>query len=143
MKRTFKDFEIEQVAPKLFFVRWLTSPDAGSPCEENYLNVVNDILTQAPHPIYLISDLRRGRISNAYVLRELGKLTSHPLLAGSTAFSSDPVTNLMVGVFKQYARRVNKGEHHETWETPEEAIAYLELLEPGITDGINWEKLIL
>lgn len=138
----FSDFEIEQISPKLFYVRWFTAPKVGSPCERNYVNVLKDVLSQAPQPIYLISDLRRGRISNALVLRELGQLTAHPMLAGSTGFSSDPVTNLMVSVFKQYARRLNRDSRHETWETPEQAIAYLETLEEGISEGLDWQRII-
>lgn len=136
------DYEILQLKPNFYLVRWLQSPKIGAASETGFLETLRRMLDEAPEPLYLISDLRFGRISNALILRELGKLTQHPKFAGSTAFTKDPVTNLMVAVFKQYAQRVQNGESHETWETPEEAIAYLTRLAPGLTEDVDWSILL-
>lgn len=136
------DYTITKLSPELYYVRWLEAPQIGSSSERQYITDIHVILDETPMPIFVISDLRQGRISNAMVLRELGKLANHPKIAGSTGFSSDPVTSLMMGVFKQYANRVLRGTDHQTWETPEEAIVYLERLKPGITMDIEWDQII-
>ena len=123
-------------------VRWYRSPEMGAESETAYLTEVTAILNEATEPVFFMSDLRRGSIGNARILKELGKLASHKWLGGSTAFANDPVTELMINVFSQFAKRVRFQTNNETWDTPEEAIAYLETLSPGLTQDIEWDTVI-
>jgi len=134
------DYEILKLSDELYFIRWLHSPEEGAPSERHFIEDLKTRLDEADKPIYFISDLRLGRINNIKVLRELGKLSQHKHWGGSTAFSSDPLTSVVVGVFSRFAG--NEHPEDEIWKIPEEAIAYLESLKPGITTGIDWQTVL-
>ncbi|MEO0563704.1 MAG: hypothetical protein AAF125_16480, partial [Chloroflexota bacterium] len=121
-------YTIQTLKTNLIYIRWTDTPQIGSQEESAFITELQSLLDGAPAPLYLLSDLRHGKIRNAKALRQLGELTSHKNMAGSTAFTSDPVTKLMVGVFEQYARQMRRSMQNQTWETPEKAIAYLEQL---------------
>ena len=136
-------YECIELKPNLYLLRWRRTPSVGAPVEEKFLTELRDILNNAKTPVYFISDLRKGKLLNALTLRELGLLTQHPKWGGSTAFSADPVTNLVVNVFKRYTKGGSTYNSRDlTWEKPVDAITYLESLEPSITEDVDWQSVI-
>lgn len=136
------DYEFLQLSARLYFIRWNDNPAIGSPSETHFLEEMRRTLDSAPQPVYFVSDLRNGRVSNAVVLRELGKLTAHRNWGGSASFSEDPTTHLMMNVFRKYSHRNLSEPRNQTWKTPQEAINYLDKLAPGITAEVDWDALI-
>lgn len=134
------DYFIKRLSESLVYIKWLRTPNDNSPSEQQFIDEVNQLINEATSPQYFISDLRDGRIVNVATLRQLGKLTLHDNWGGSTAFSKNPVTSIMVGVFSRFARKDRPQD--EIWNTPEEALAYLESLKPDITQGIDWNKVL-
>ena len=134
------DYEITQLSDELIFIRWYATPRLGSPSERQFLADLRALLDNTQQPIYFVSDLRNGRIINLSTIQKLGKLFNHTNWGGSTAFSSDPITSMMVGMFSRFAHREKPED--EIWNTPEEALAYLETIKPGLTEGIDWAALL-
>lgn len=134
------DYEIIMLSDELALLRWYRTPAKGAASTEAYLHEIKRILDQSTVPVYFLSDLRYGRIVDVRALQKLGQLTQHANMAGSTAFSSDPITALMVRAFRSFAYKADS--RHEMQSTPEAALAFLEMLHPGITENIDWETVI-
>jgi hypothetical protein len=97
-------------------------------------------LEESPVTLYFLSDLHQERIADIRAIQKLGQLTKHRCWAGSIAFSTDPVTTLLVRSFKSFATKVNS--RNEMQSTPKAAVSFLETLEPDVTEGVNWERTI-
>ncbi len=134
------DYQINCVSDRLVYIRWLRESDDPA-AEAPFLDDLKYILDTAQQPVYLLSDLREGRIDDAETLHRLAELTSaHPNYAGGTAFSQDAYTSMFVGIFARYAHHNRRTT--ELWPTFDMALNYLETLSPGITQNINWERLL-
>jgi hypothetical protein len=83
--------------------------------------------------------LRFGKITDVHLLQQLGKLTYHPNFGGGTAFTADVSAMLYVGVFLRFAAHTKREDGLHT--TLAEALAYIESLKAGLTEGIDWEKV--
>lgn len=134
------DYQIKRLTESLVYIKWLRTPSLNSQSERQYVVDVQKLLDDASSPQYFISDLRKGRIVTVNILRQLGRFTEHKNWGGSTAFSKNPVTSIMVDVFSRFAHKERPQD--EIWTTPEEALAYLETLKPKITEGINWNAVL-
>lgn len=133
-------YQIIPLSEQLYFIRWRTTPPAGSEIEQQFIAALQDLLDAASEPIYFMSDLRRGRISNVRALHQLSKLADHPNWGGGTSFSNNPVTMVLAGVFAEF---VKHGDHPElTSDNPEAAIAFLESLKEGLTVNIDWVDIL-
>ena len=133
-------YDIQRLSDELVLIKWHKTPAANTGIEERYLQELKQLLDQSPKPLYFISDLRQGRIINVRTLRALGQLTGHKNWAGSTAFSQNPVTKVLVNSFKSFAAEGDTND--EMQNTPEEALAFLEKLKPGLVRGIAWDNII-
>lgn len=134
------DYEITRVSDKIIFIKRHCDPCEPA-VEEQFLADLEQALDEAGHPVYVISDLRAGRIKEVETLRKLGELVvEHPNFAGSTAFTGDIYTPLFVRIFSRFARQLRPS--NEVWANPNDALAYLESLELGVTEGIDWEALL-
>lgn len=131
-------FTFTRLSSKLVLITWLKTPD--NQAEEAYLHQLGEILDQAEHPLYFISDIRKGRIIGMRAIQRLSAFTSHKNWAGSTAFSSDPITALLVRSFRSFATKVNSRNEMQT--TPETALSFLETLKPAITEDVDWDTVI-
>jgi hypothetical protein len=138
--RWLVDYEIIKLTDELVFIRWLRTPGRDSRVEDQYLSELRRVLDESPVPLYFLSDLRQGRIADIRAIQKLGQLTKHKHWAGSTAFSTDPITALLVRSFRSFATKVNSRNEMQT--TPEAALSFLETLKPGITEGVDWERMI-
>lgn len=134
------DYEITKLSNELIYIRWYRSPSPSSKVESKFLSDLKILLDETENPVYFISDLRRGRIINVLTLQKLAELASHKNWGGSTAFSSKSTTEDFVRTFAILARQDNPLEEHQ--DTPEAAVAYLERMKPGITDGVNWVEVL-
>lgn len=132
------EYTIHELRTNLLLIRWHRNPVGNSKPETHFIDDLTMRLNKASDPLYFMSDLRNGRIINVRILQRLGALSQHDNWAGSTAFSSDPISSTFVGVFKKFAHK----DEQEIWDTPEEAIAYLESLEEGLTENIDWDTVI-
>ncbi len=131
---------IHRLSPDLVLITWVGLPQTGTRVELAFLAELKQLLDQADQPFYLISDLRQGRIVDVGLLKQLADLTQHKNWAGSSAFANNPISAIFVDTFTKFAH-FDKG-HREIWDTPEEALAYLESLKPGITANIDWNEVI-
>lgn len=134
------DYEIKQLSTNLIFIRWLHSPTSNSSTEKQFLADLKTLLDESEDRLYFLSDLRKGRIINVKTLQKLAQLADHPHWGGSTAFSQSPTTADFVRVFATLAKQASIQDEHQ--DTPEGALAYLEKIKPGITEGIDWEALL-
>jgi hypothetical protein len=134
------NYSIQKLSDELYYIRWSAAPKAESKPEKDFIPALSALLDESPHPIYFISDLRKGRIMNVGVINQLASLSHHKNWAGSTAFSSDPIASIFVGTFSKLAKQ--KSEHREIQNTPEESLAYLESLKESITDNIDWDMVL-
>jgi len=132
------DYTITSLSEELVLIRWHRSP--GAKVEDDYLHELKRLLDAASKPQFFLSDLRRGRIIGMRSIKQLSEFTSHKNWAGSTAFSKDPISKMLVGNFRAFSS--NSESRNEMHNTPEEAIAFLESLKPGLTSNINWEEAI-
>lgn len=139
LTRNIMQYIIHELRFNLLLIVWDRRSLENSKPEANFVDDLKSRLDKASEPIYFISDLRNGRVINVRILQRLGALTRHDNWAGSTAFSSDPISNTFVGVFAKFAHK----EEREIWDTPEEAIVYLESLKEGVTQDIDWDAFIL
>ncbi|HRE49273.1 MAG TPA: hypothetical protein PLD47_16220 [Aggregatilineales bacterium] len=131
-------YEIRRLTSDLIFVRWnsIATEEEGF----HYVNELRHIMEESPHKLYFISDLRKGYIENVNVLHRLGALTKSEQFGGGTAFSHQFSASLFVGVFARLARRFSRTD--QFYNTFSEAIAFLEKLKPGVTQGIDWQAIL-
>ncbi len=132
-------FTFTRLSSKLVLITWLKTPD--NQAEEAYLHQLGEMLDQAEHPLYFISDIRKGRIIGIRAIQKLSAFTSHKSWAGSTAFSKDPVSRIMLNSFKALSAKSNS--RNEMHTTPEEAINFIETLETGVTQDIDWDAVFV
>ena len=98
------------------------------------------LLNQSKTPVYVLTDLRRGRIGDIQAFSRIKFLTQHKSWAGSVAFCNNPISDISNTKFQSLTR--SQQNKDMIFNIPEEAIAYLELLEPGLTDGIQWSEVL-
>jgi hypothetical protein len=135
------DYQIIQLSDELIYIRWHHTPKPNSGADTQFLADLQKLLDEATTPQYFISDLRRGRIADMRSIRQLGQLTQHKNWAGSSAFSQDPITGLLVQSFRTFSPG-QLATNDEIQAAPADALKFLEQLKPGVTDGIDWNAVI-
>ncbi len=131
-------YEFTYLSSNLILITWMRYPTKEE--EITFLEEHANQLNEATEPLYYISDLRQGRITNLDTINKLSKLAKHSNYGGSTAFSRDFVSKIVVQSFQMFT--VEAENKSEMFETVEEAIAFLESLKAGITQGIDWNDHI-
>ncbi len=132
-------YEIHQLKVDLLYVRWSCKETPDSRPEAHYIADLRSRFDGASQPIYILSDLRCGKITDVRILQQLGKLTHHPNFGGGTAFTGEISAMIYVSVFSRFAaasRRTDDGHTHLA-----DALAYLESLKAGLTEGIDWAEV--
>lgn len=131
-------YEFDYISSNLILVTWLRYPTKNE--EQHFLKVHAEQLESATEPIYYISDLRQGRIVTMDIVNKMSQLARHSNYGGSTAFSKDLISKIMVQSFQTFSQdALNKSL---MVETVEEALAFLETLNAGITQSIDWDDYI-
>lgn len=135
---TSKTYTCQYLSPNLILVTWHTYPTEDD--ERHFLSEHRQQLGTAQEPLYYISDLRQGRIITVATLVRMSELTQHPNYGGGTAFSSDPISKIMVSSFRRMS--LDATTKTAMFESLEEALGFLESLKAGITDGIDWNAVV-
>lgn len=135
------DYQIIRLSEELVYIRWHRTPRLNSGVDTQFLADLQTLLDEAPKPQYFISDLRHGRITDMRSIRQLGQLTKHKNWAGSSAFSQDPITGILVQSFRTFSPG-QLDTNDEIQAVPADALKFLEQLKPGITEGIDWDAVI-
>jgi hypothetical protein len=133
-------YNMSLLKPNLLYIKWNATPKAESEDEAQFLADLHFHLEQAKDKLFIISDLREGRIITIETLRQLSEFAQHPNWGGGTSFTDKPSTRLLAGMFSYFVHQVDRDE--EAWRTPQEALAYLESLSPGLTKGLDWSFLL-
>ena len=136
-------YRILWLNPRLYYVKWFEIPKPNSPIMKNYFYELNAILDSEEHSVYFLSDLRQGHITNVHLLLQLARVLSHKNYAGGVSFSDKMAASTDMSMFK-YIQQMSRStaSSHELFITAEEAIAYLESLDAGITNNINWDEIL-
>ena len=133
-----KAYDFHFLSDKLIYVVWNRIP---TPQEEMaFLEEHQAQLDSATTPLYYLSDLRRGKIINMRVLNQMSQLTKHENYGAGTAFSSDPLGRLMVNSFRSLSTVAK--DKTAVFNTPEEALSFLERKHEGLTQAIDWDTVI-
>lgn len=134
-----QDYTFHWLSDDLLLIVWhRTSLDREIP--RRYIRDLQEIMDDVDHPLYFLSDLREGRITDMRSLLSLAKLTKHRNWGGGAAFSSNPMTKVFVDTVRRLSSDIETRDG--IFHTPEEAVAYLESLKSGIADGIDWDDAI-
>lgn len=133
------EYEFTALSDELILIKWFRSPSSPK-VEQQYLDDLKHLLDTAKKPVYFISDLRLGRIVTIRTINHLGHLTAHANWGGSTAFSRDPITKVFVGTFQRFTGE--QKSRNEMFDTPEQALAFMETLKAGLTEGIDWNMVL-
>lgn len=132
-------YTFQKLSNELIYIRWEKTPSDKE--REAFLTDMQRTLDEAEGNIYIISDLRKGRISDLQALRQLVQiLLRSDKYSGGCSFSSDSKTKAIAGVFAKIAGTQNVRDRD--CETAEEALAFLESLKEGITKDIDWENVL-
>jgi len=133
------DYLITCVSDKLVFIRWFSEPETAQ-SEDQFIDDLKAVLDMAPHPVYVLSDLREGRLKNVESIRKLADLVEHhPNFAAGTAFTHDIYTPQFVGLYSKFSHQSKTVRG--SWPSLAEALSYIESLEPGVAQGIDWDML--
>ncbi|MCU0511115.1 MAG: hypothetical protein MUE40_00925 [Anaerolineae bacterium] len=133
-------YEMWALSDRLIFIRWYstTARDTAS-SEAAFLAAMQQALEAAPGRVYFLSDLRQAHITSPRTLWKLGQMTLHPHWGGGIAYGQRMSTGMYVETFEKLS--LKKNNDHMVYSVAE-ALAYLETLSPGITDGVD-EALLL
>jgi hypothetical protein len=134
-------FILKSLTAELIYIRWYMAKSSEASPLSAFISQLGRTLNEAPQPLYFLSDLRYGRILDIAVIQQLGGLTKHPNWAGSAAFSANPISQMLVGNFNRM-RSDGKRKNREIYDTPEEVIASLEVIKPGVSGGVDWIAIL-
>lgn len=121
----------------LVYIEWESFPSTNQVLQ--FLQELERMLNEATCPLYFLSDLRRGYILQTHLIHRLGDLSTHPNFGGGTAFSEVNKTNAFLRLWKQFTGNKNTSQ---TWPRLEDALEYLEGVQPGLTQGIDWKTVV-
>lgn len=129
-------YTIQFLTPQLLYIKWHQTPLNGSIEGVQFIQDLEGVFDEANEKVYILSDLRNGRLTDVVQIRQLSKLTKHANYGGSVAFSDDYQTSVYAGLFATVANRAD-----EIQPTLERALDHLEALAPGITANIDMTEL--
>lgn len=132
-------YEIIPLSDELYYIHWQRSPSLEEGLR--YTDEIIQILNRASCKLYFIADLRKGHISHVETLRKMSDAAKHPNYGGATAFSKSPLSSIFVSVYLRFTQLKGK-QNNDFFNSYKGALDYLEGLKPGVTQGIEWEKVL-
>lgn len=120
------------LSSNLIFIRWHRMPTPVS--EDAFIQTLEQFVERAAGPIYFVSDLEKGHISNVRALRRMADLTKHRNWGGGVSYGRNIATGVYVQTFKRMAA---PNLENNMAASAAEALAFLENLKPGLTAGID------
>jgi len=138
-------YKILLLKPKLYYIKWTEIPKPNSPLMERYLFEMNAILDSEEDPVYFLSDLREGHITNAHLLLQLARVLDHKNYAGGASFSQNDAAERDQRML-QYIQTANRNSKikapNKVFLTPHEALDYLDEVKPGLIEGVDWDEVL-
>ena len=131
-------YEYTWLNEKLLFVQWHEG-DADNEARQ-FLAELYNLLNEHETPFYILVDLRQGHIADTKTFSRIKFLPSHKNWSGSAAFHNDPISTISNTTFQML--KSNSQDKDVILNIPEQAIAFLELLEPGLTADIDWDAIL-
>jgi uncharacterized protein (DUF927 family) len=131
-------YDIIMLNPKLYLIRWQRFPSAVE--SQQFIRALEELLNKVDHKISFLSDLRKGYIKELSLINKLSRVAAHHNCAHTTAFGSVG-SQVYAGMFQKLITKPRDKREGDTWFTLEQALAYLEKLEPGITEGVNFAEV--
>ncbi|PJF43330.1 MAG: hypothetical protein CUN55_08995 [Phototrophicales bacterium] len=135
-KEAKPSYRIQRLKPNLVLIQWLRTPKDQSPEIQHWLDELKQIVHHATEPVYFLSDLRRGRVTDVRALFELGQLSKHKNWAMGVAFSKSITSEVYAQLFARFSPT-----EKPIADSLEAALAMLEEQHPGITAGIDWAQI--
>lgn len=130
-------YQIQLLNKNLVFIQWHAFPDEKQALQ--YIQDIQGMLDEAEQPLYFLSDLRKGYIIQAHIIRKLSQFTQHPKFGGATSISRNNAINPILRLWKLFSSNKNTSD---TWTNLEDAVQYLETLKPGLMQGIDWQEVM-
>src|SRR5690349_8846930 len=96
-------YELRQLTDELIFMKWYKTENTFTHTESQYIEDVRRLLKDSTNALYLLSDLRQGRIIDVGILQKLGSLTRHVNYSGGSAFSEHVISSMFVEIFTKFA----------------------------------------
>lgn len=134
-------YKILMLNPNLYYIKWFEIPKPNSTLMKNYFFELNAILDSEEHPVYFLSDLRDGHITNIHLLLQLARVLDHKNFGGCSYFSDKTAAARDVNMFR-FVQSSGNSNKHILFSTPDEAITYLETMQDGITKQIDWDEVL-
>lgn len=131
-------YEIQQLSEQLIHIRWHRTPSLAQ-CQE-FIVELRELVEKSEHGLYFISDMRKGRIIDVATIQRLSTLTKHDNWLGSVAFTANPLSDIFAGTFRNML--VANKESNVIIPEADKALAFLESLQAGLTDNIDWATLL-
>jgi hypothetical protein len=131
-------YTLTHLTSQLILVSWRRTPIADE--AKAFIQALQELLDTTTHPLYFISDLRRGRIVDVRIIHQLSQLTQHANWAGSTAFSQNPISKIFLGSFQRLLNSTS--DKNVTFDHPEDAIAFIDDLCPGLKREVDWQTVL-
>lgn len=131
--------------PRLYYVKWLEIPKPNSALIESYFYELKAILNSEDEAVYFLSDLRSGHITHARLMQRLASVLHHKNYAGGASFSEDPSAAFDMKMFRFIRTKEGILQGHDAntlFQKPEDAIAYIDSLENGITSDVEWDMIL-
>ncbi|PJF43329.1 MAG: hypothetical protein CUN55_08990, partial [Phototrophicales bacterium] len=123
--------------PNLVLVQWSAIPPLNAPIIHQWLKEMWDIVRNATEPVYFITDLRFGCVTDVRALKELAEIANHENCALGVGFSKSISSEVYAGLFARLSR-----DDTPLQDTLEAALKLLEEHHPGITHDIDWEAVL-
>ncbi len=130
-------YHISYLNEHLVFIKWQATPTIEQGLQ--FLDELHALLDKTDHRLYFLSDLRNGYIQHPHLIRRLSQLADHPHFGGGTAFSHLHLNHPMLRLWKCFTHTTNTSQ---TWPRLEDALDYLESLQPGVTAGVEWQGIL-
>lgn len=133
------DFEIRILKSNLILIRWHCIPKDQQEAGREWVKALKQQLNEASEPLYFISDLRNGYISDISVLNRASDLSKHRMWGGGVSLSTAHITSIFVDIFASLgAWDVQDGMKNNQ----QELVKFLEEMESGITADVDWDAVL-
>ena len=130
-------YEFTWLNEKLLLIQWKEGSEDGE--TRKFLSELYNLLNESQVPFYILVDLRHGQVTDTKTFSRIKFLTQHQNWSGSVAFYNDPISTLSNTTFQSLHPQHGKDV---IFNALEEALAYLETLEPEITYAIDWDRVL-
>ena len=131
-------YKIQQLNEQLIYIRWNRTP-GDAECKA-FMTELRALVHNNEKGLYFISDLRKGRIIDLDTINQLSRLTEHKNWLGSVAFTINPLSNIFAGTYRNML--IKEKEKNIIVPEADKALAFLESLQEGLTNDIDWEVIL-